>query len=391
MDIAHGPDTEFYPRFSGGEYERRFVAVRQLLARAGLDALVVFGWSAIGRAVQGDVHYLSNYLGMRDNYVLLPLDGEPALFVQGYNHVPNASRVSVLDDVRWGGADSGETLGNELRDRDLRHVGVVGLMPYQHHEAMRRAAGRGATFVDVTMPFRRLRTIKSDEEIVWLRRGAHYTDLALEALESELRPGLSEAELGQIVEAAYRPHGGMTVFHYITSTSMRDPDSCVPAQVLSRRKIQPGDIVTVEISAAYEGYAGQGLRSYVVGDEPTRLFQRLHETAEEVFAELVTTVKAGATTEDVLAAADRIADSGFTIRDDLVHGFGIGLLPPSLGTRETPHENSEWTFSDNETVVVQPNIVTRDERAGVQTGQLCRVTKNGLESLHGYPLRLVRV
>src|SRR5690606_12971128 len=125
MDIAHGPDTEFYPRFSGGEYERRFVAVRQLLARAGLDALVVFGWSAIGRAVQGDVHYLSNYLGMRDNYVLLPLDGEPALFVQGYNHVPNASRVSVLDDVRWGGADSGETLGNELRDRDLRHVGVV--------------------------------------------------------------------------------------------------------------------------------------------------------------------------------------------------------------------------------------------------------------------------
>ncbi len=120
---------------------------------------------------------------MRDNYVLFPLEGEPVLFVQGYNHVPNASRVSVLDDVRWGGPSNGETLGDELRQRNLRRVGVVGLMPYQHHEAMRRAAGEGTTFVDVTGPFRRLRTVKSEEEIAWLRRGAHYTDLALEALE----------------------------------------------------------------------------------------------------------------------------------------------------------------------------------------------------------------
>lgn len=391
MDAAQTPDAAGYVRFSAGEYERRYAAVRELLADAALEALVVFGWSAIGRAVQADVHYVSNYLGMRDNYVLFPLEGEPVLFVQGYNHVPNASRVSVLDDVRWGGPSNGETLGDELRKRNLRRVGVVGLMPYQHHEAMRRAAGEGTTFVDLTGPFRRLRTVKSEEEIAWLRRGAHYTDLALEALESELRPGLSEIDLGQIVEAAYRPHGGMTVFHYITSTTMRDPDSCVPAQVLSRREIRAGDIVTVEISAAYEGYAGQGLRSYAVGEEPTPLFQHLHETAEQVFSQLVETIKAGATTEDVLAAGDRIAAEGFTIRDDLLHGFGIGLLPPSLGTRSTPHDNGEWTFSANETVVVQPNVVTRDERAGVQTGQLCRVTRDGLESLHRYPLRLVRV
>lgn len=391
MDIAETLDAERYARFSTGEYERRYAAVRELLARAALDALVVFGWSAIGRAVQADVHYLSNYLGMRDNYVLFPREGEPALFVQGYNHVPNAARVSVLDDVRWGGASNGETLGRELAHRNLRRVGVVGLMPYQQHEAMRRVAGAGTTFVDMTQPFRVLRTVKSEEELAWIRQGARYTDLALEALQNELRPGLSEVDLGHIIEAAYRPHGGMTVFHYITSTSMRDPDSCVPAQVLSRREIQAGDIVTVEISAAFEGYAGQGLRSYAVGAEPEPLFQRLHETAEAAFAELVETVKAGATTEDVLVAGDRIARHGFTIRDDLLHGFAIGLLPPSLGTRDTPHENDEWTFSHNETVVVQPNVVTHDERAGVQTGQLCRVTGEGLESLHGYPLRLVRV
>ena len=35
-------------------------------------------------------------------------------------------------------------------------------------------------------------------------------------------------------------------------------------------------------------------------------------------------------------------------------------------------------------VVVQPNVVTRDETAGVQTGELLRVTDDGAESLHHF-------
>jgi Xaa-Pro dipeptidase len=147
----------------------------------------------------------------------------------------------------------------------------------------------------------------------------------------------------------------------------------------------------VEISAAYEGYAGQGLRTYALGEEPPPVFRALHDTAEAVFSELTHVVRAGASQEAVLRVADRIAEAGFTIRDALLHGFGIGLLPPSIGTRDTPWENDEWTFGVNETIVVQPNIVTKDERSGVQTGHLCRVTEEGLESLHRYPLRLAIV
>ena len=38
------------------------------------------------------------------------------------------------------------------------------------------------------------------------------------------------------------------------------------------------------------------------------------------------------------------------------------------------------------TVVIQPNVVTRDETAGVQTGELVAVTENGAKRLHTYPL-----
>jgi hypothetical protein len=41
------------------------------------------------------------------------------------------------------------------------------------------------------------------------------------------------------------------------------------------------------------------------------------------------------------------------------------------------------------TVVIQPNVITEDERMGVQVGQLVRITRNGVESLHSYPMRFV--
>lgn len=389
MTDASSTPSDGYIQFSAAEMQRREQLVRAALDEAGLDAFVVFGWSASGRAVQADVHYLSGFLGMRDNYVLVPRGGDPILFAQSYNHVPNAADVSRLADVRWGGPNSGATVGAELHARGLTRVGVVGMMPYQHHAAMAEAAP-GATFTDATRTFRLLRTTKSDEEIEWLRRGAAYTDLALANLREHLRPGLHEWELAPILEQGYRAQGGMTYFHYVASTPMADPQRCVPAQVQSERVLEVGDVVTVESTAAYHGYGGQLLRTLVVGTEPNDLFADLHRCAEDVFDALATTIRTGATTDDVLDVADQIADSGYTIRDALVHGFGIGLLPPSIGTRETPHDNTPWTFAANQTVVVQPNVVTRDETAGVQTGELCLVTDDGLESLHTFPRELVR-
>jgi Xaa-Pro dipeptidase len=368
---------------------RRFSTVREMMAGEGLDGLVVFGWSAIGRALQGDVHYLSNYLGMRDNYVLFPLEGEPALFVQSYNHVPNASLVSSLEDLRWGGPDSGATLGQEIARRALRSLGVVGWMPYQHHQSM-GAGAPDASFRDVTPSFRRLRVTKSEEELEWLRRGAAFTDAALSALEGGLRPGIREYELAEVIEHAYLAEGGLTTFYYLSSTPMEAPERCVPAQVLSARRIEAGDVVSTEISIAYGGYAGQGLRTFVVAAEPTPLIADLHDVAEEVYHRVAGAIKPGATQADVWEAADLIAERGFTIRDDLVHGFGIGLLPPSVRTRQTTHETEDWTFQAGQTVVIQPNVVTEDERAGVQTGDLCVVTQSGARSLHHYPVRLVQ-
>jgi Xaa-Pro aminopeptidase len=380
-----------YPRFSDEEVSRREDLVRSFLERSGLDGLVVFGWSAQNRAAQADVYYLSGYMGMRDNYVVFPREGEPTLFAQSYNHVPNAADVSFLDDVRWGGVDNGVTVGEELLARGLVEVGVVGWMPYQQYDSMRRTTGDRCRFTDVTAGFRTIRLKKSDEELEWLRRGAAHTDAALAALRDALHPGIREFELAAHIESSYLADGGLTTFYYIASTPMSSPDRCVPAQVLSNRVIETGDVVTCEISISHAGYAGQGLRTFAVAQEPTAQIAELHSIAEEVYHSVAASIRTGARIEDVWKASDVIAERGFTIRDGLVHGFGIGLLPPSIRTRETTHGlDDDWVFEANQTVVIQPNVISRDETVGVQVGELCVVTDEGATSLHSFPLELIR-
>ena len=76
--------------------------------------------------------------------------------------------------------------------------------------------------------------------------------------------------------------------------------------------------------------------------------------------------------------------------DALLHGFGVDILPPSVRcTLFTPP--APFTFERNMTVVVQPNPATRDERMGVQLGELGLITGRGFEPMHRLPAEAVRV
>jgi hypothetical protein len=72
--------------------------------------------------------------------------------------------------------------------------------------------------------------------------------------------------------------------------------------------------------------------------------------------------------------------------DDLLHGYGGGYLPPILGTRSRPAGPiPEEPFYAGQNVVIQPNVVTPDGRAGVQTGEMVLITETGIERLHSFP------
>ena len=324
--------------------------------------------------------------------LVFPQDDEPTMFVQYYNHLPNARQVSSIQDIRWGGTDIAATTAINVQERGLAQsqIGIIGTIPLKHYETIRKALP-GATFVDFAPQMQQLRLIKSDEEIMFLRKGAEFSDLAIEALEHEARPGITEHELAAIVESAYLGLGGKNHIHYMATTPMQNPTICVPAQQQSNRRLEKGDVLITEISAHYHGYPGQILRPFAIGAQPTPEYQRMYDVAVDVYRRIAEVIRDGTTIDEVLDVAEYIHTAGFTIYDDLLHGFGGGYLPPILRTRQTSARPPQpFIFRENMTIVIQPNVITTDERMGVQVGELVRVTRDGVESLHRYPMRFIQ-
>ena len=119
------------------------------------------------------------------------------------------------------------------------------------------------------------------------------------ALLEGTRPGLTERELGNLVERAYVGDGGTTFIHYIGVTSMAKPHIFVPPQYPSARKVQKGDVVFCELSASWWDYPGQVLRTFTVGADPTPLYRDLHETAEAAFDAVTRVVRHGTTMQEI--------------------------------------------------------------------------------------------
>ncbi|MCL4802218.1 MAG: M24 family metallopeptidase [Burkholderiales bacterium] len=367
-----------YPRFPAGELRRRHACLLERADAAGADAVLVCGENRSGTGVG----WLTGWPVTAEAVALPDRAGGGTLFVQHHNHVPLARRLAAGWDVRWGGPATVEAVAAELAARGARRVGVTGPWAARKHSQL----AERWELVDLNADYTALRLVKSPDEIDWIRIGAWLTDRAVGALAAELRSGLTERDLWRICESAYVGEGGATWIHYFGVTPMAAPDCCVPAQYPSARPIEPGDAVLFEISAQFWEYPGQALRTFAVEAAPAPLYRALHAAAEAAFDAVLAQIRPGATMQSIVDAARVIEAAGFSTCDDLVHGFVGGYLPPVLGSRSRPAGPlPEMALAAGMTLVVQPNVVTPDLRAGVQVGELVLVTDAGAERLHALP------
>ena len=358
-----------------------------MLAGRGAQHALVYGAERSGTAIP----WLTGWPVTREAALVFSPGERDVLYVCYNNHVPNARRLAPDADVRPGGSSALAAALDVLATRTRRRgrLAVIGPVPARAAARLAAAAGH-AEFLD--QEYARLRLVKSAAELDWLRRGARMTDDAVTALASGARPGMTETELCAVLESAYVAAGGGTQIHYLGVTQMAEPGLCVPAQWPSARPLAAGDALTCEVSATFGGYPGQLLRTFTVAGPPAPLYRDLHDVAEAAFEAMTARLKPGATAADLVAAASLITGAGYTVYDDLVHGYGGGYLPPVLTRDDLERQQAaEFTFAAGMTVVIQPNVITADERAGVQTGELVQVTGTGWESLHQFPPGLGRI
>jgi Xaa-Pro aminopeptidase len=374
-----------YPTFSDAEIDRRHNAFHALMAQEGVDAALIFG---SGRYAS-DIYWLSDWPSSREAYLLMQAGRDPVILMQLFNHFPMARVMSWIKDVRWAGANTTDSVVELFAERSLqaKKIGLVGSISYQVYNRLREKYP-AASFVDLGGKLRMLRTVRGAEEIERIRLASKLTDQSIEALAENLHAGLREDELPAIIEPVYLKAGGYAGIHFMSSMPMRAPDFPVPSQFHSNRKLQKGDALITEISGAHSGYSGQIHRTFSIGEGPTADWQKMHDAALEAFEVLSKVIKDGATTSEAEEAAEVIHRRGYSTYDDLVHG--VNQYPPIFQTKTRKrHDSREFTFRENMVIVIQPNLITYDERMGLQFGETLVVKKNGCESLNAYPRQWV--
>ena len=355
--------------------------VYALMEAEGVDAVLVFGSGRFST----DVFWLTDWPGSREAYVLFQKGAAPVVILQLYNHVPMARVLSVIDDVRWAGANTARAVSELLVERGLKggKLGVVGGINFRQYKIIADTVGSGAV-KDLGGAFRMMRTIRSAEEIARIGIASELTDRSIAAVAEGLREGMQEWEIAALIEPVYLNAGGYAGIHFMTSMPMDDPHFPVPAQYQSNRALAKGDVLITEISGAYWGFSGQIHRTFSLGVGPTPEWADLHAVAVECFETLEGMIKDGTTTTEVEEASNLIHARGYGLYDDLLHG--VNQSPPIIQTGQTRrHEGPEITFRENMVVTIQPNVITKDERMGLQFGETVVVGKDGCERLNHYP------
>ena len=374
-----------YPTFSDEELNRRHKAFYTLMEQEGVDAALIYG---SGR-YSSDIYWLSDWPCSREAYLLMQTGQKPVILMQLFNNFPMARVMSWIEDVRWAGANTINSVVELFRERGLegKKIGLVGSISYQVYNRLREQYPK-AQFVELGGKLRMMRTIKSAPEIERIRTASKLTDQSIQAMAEGLREGMREDEIPALIEPVYLKAGGYAGIHFISSMPMRSPDFCVPAQFHSNRKLQKGDALISEISGAYSGYSGQIHRTFSIGEGPTPEWQKMHDAAMEAFDILSKVIKDGATTTEAEEAAEIIHQRGYSTYDDIVHG--VNQYPPIFQTKSRKrHDSKEITFRENMVIVIQPNLITYDEKMGLQFGETLVVKKNGCESLNSFPRRWV--
>ena len=172
-------------------------------------------------------------------------------------------------------------------------------------------------------------TRKSRQEIDKMRRAGRIVAEVLALVESELKPGVSTAHLDRIAERYIRAAGAVPSFkgyHGYPASLCISLDDEVVHGIPGERVIREGQVVSIDAGAIYEGWHGDGARTFAIG--PTRPeVTRLVETTRAAMMAGIAAATPGNRIGDIAAAVEDVATPGGygIVRQYVGHGIGTAM------------------------------------------------------------------
>ena len=376
--------------FPMAEYRQRLARVQQEMRSRGLDLLMVY-WPE-------NLFYLTGYhtVGYFGYQVLfVPASGDPLFLVR------RLERQNVLD-LTW--LDTAEVYQDtedplDATVRVLRERGWAGqsigveldawFLTTRHFMGLQRRLG---TFepTDASQLVNRIRLIKSDGELRYMRAAARAAEASTAAAVKAIRPGVREYEVAAAMHQALFQAGSTYLGHPPLLGS--GPRSGRAFVTWSNRVIRNNEPVHLEPGGCINRYHALLIRTVHVGQPRDRKLLKLVDLSLEGLNDAIGMLRAGVTSaavDDALKGPVRRAGMGETAFSRGGYSVGIGF-PPDWG------EGRTQSIKQGDPTVLQANMTFHllsnlwyEGKTLVAFSETVRVTGTGCEVLTRFPRQLI--
>jgi Xaa-Pro aminopeptidase len=220
-----------------------------------------------------------------------------------------------------------------------------------------------------------LRRIKSNEELENIKHAQLITDAAFEHIIKFIKIGMTEKQVALELEYFIKCNGASRgSFDFIVVSA---ENSSLPHGVPTERKLQNGDMITMDFGAVYNGYCSDMTRTVAIGSV-TEQQRQVYNTVLHAQITAEKAIKSGMKCNEIdKIARDIIDNAGF--KGCFGHGLGhsLGLLIHEE-PRFSPSCNT--ILEKNMVLTVEPGIYL-EKQFGVRIEDMVIITENGCENL----------
>lgn len=299
---------------------QRVVKLRQKLAEAGLDAILV--------SQPENRRYLSGFGGTAGTLLITQ---DKAVLATDFRYVEQAKQQApdfqlfrTEGELGHWFPDAASDFGAKVWGYESHHLTVAEFQALKG--AMRRVSANGRPRLVATRELvEPLRQVKEPEELALMAMACEITSRTLDEVAAILEPGMTEAAVAWEIERRFHEKGGQGLaFETIVAAG---PNAALPHHQPSDRPLGRGETIVVDMGAKFGGYCCDMTRTLCLG-EPDDKVRRVYDTVLGAQLTALNTVAAGMTGAEADALAREFIEKagyGEAFGHSLGHGVGLAV------------------------------------------------------------------
>ncbi len=379
--------------FESSELEQRRARVIQELENQNLDGLLIFKQESMyyltGYDTFGFCFFQCLYLGVDGRFFLLTRAPD----LRQAQHTSDIQDIRIWVDGEY--ANPSMDLRNALSD-----YGVYGKTLGCEYNAygLSAAYGKGleqalngfCELRDTSALVGAIRAVKSESEIVFVRRAAELADDAMTAAIETAGPGVFEGDiLAAMQSAVFRGGGDYPGNEFIIGSGK---SGLLCRYFSGRRTLDRQDQLTLEYAGAYRRYHACLMQTFLIGGVSAE-HENMHKACSEAMEACLDSIRPGQTMGAVFSEHARVLDEhGYREHRMNACGYSLGaMFSPIWMDYPMFYADNPYVMQANNVFFVHIILMNSQSGNSMTLGQTVRVVDDGIERLSRHATDMVVV